>query len=109
MILALGEYRGTYNSAYVGVATALAGALWLTLGGFYVVRKGIARDEETRVGQILAATPSVPPCSWPPSSSAASWRWPRCSACWRRPRSPCNWCAVRTGGSTWSPCSSPSW
>ncbi|MER6844306.1 ABC transporter permease [Streptomyces platensis] len=57
VILALGEYRGTYNSAYVGVATALAGALWLTLGGFYVVRKGIARDEETRVGQILAATP----------------------------------------------------
>ncbi|MFI7245915.1 ABC transporter permease [Streptomyces qinglanensis] len=57
VILALGEYRGTYNSAYVGVATALAGALWLTLGGFYVVRKGIARDEETRVGQILAVTP----------------------------------------------------
>ncbi|WP_433342566.1 hypothetical protein [Streptomyces sp. CA-253872] len=57
VILAIGDYRGTYNSAYVGVATALAGSLWLTLGGFYVVRKGIARDEETRVGQILAATP----------------------------------------------------
>ncbi|MFE6719965.1 hypothetical protein ACFVDU_20595 [Streptomyces albidoflavus] len=58
VILALGEYRGTYSSAYVGVATALAGGLWLTLGGFYVVRKGLARDEETRVGQILAATPA---------------------------------------------------
>ncbi|MGW8542046.1 hypothetical protein G6W47_14060 [Streptomyces sp. CAI-21] len=58
VILALGEYRGTYTSAYVGVATALAGGLWLTLGGFYVVRKGLARDEETRVGQILAATPA---------------------------------------------------
>ncbi|MEV6975564.1 hypothetical protein [Kitasatospora sp. NPDC093806] len=56
-ILALGPYRGTYNSAYVGTATALAGALWLTLGGFYVVRKGLGRDEETRVGQILAASP----------------------------------------------------
>ncbi|MFE1147128.1 hypothetical protein ACFW42_08355 [Streptomyces albidoflavus] len=58
VILALGEYRGTYTSAYVGVATALAGGLWLTLGGFYVVRKGLARDEETRVAQILAATPA---------------------------------------------------
>ncbi|MFB6892452.1 hypothetical protein ACFCX4_24430 [Kitasatospora sp. NPDC056327] len=56
-ILALGSYRGEYNSAYVGTATALAGALWLTLGGFYVVRKGLGRDEETGVGQILAAAP----------------------------------------------------
>ncbi|MFI6848083.1 hypothetical protein ACIBJD_26195 [Kitasatospora sp. NPDC050467] len=57
VILAVGRYRGEYDSAYVGLATALAGALWLTLGGFYVVRKGIGRDEETGVGQILAATP----------------------------------------------------
>ncbi|WP_380283933.1 hypothetical protein [Kitasatospora purpeofusca] len=56
-ILALGRYRGEYTSAYVGAATALAGALWLTLGGFYVVRKGLGRDEETGVGQVLAATP----------------------------------------------------
>ncbi|MER7701788.1 hypothetical protein ABTX81_02645 [Kitasatospora sp. NPDC097605] len=56
-ILALGRYRGEYNSAYVGTATALAGALWLTLGGFYVVRKGLGRDEETGVGLLLAATP----------------------------------------------------
>ncbi len=56
-ILALGSYRGEYNSAYVGAATALAGALWLTLGGFYVVRKGLGRDEETGVGQLLAAAP----------------------------------------------------
>ncbi|MET8702907.1 hypothetical protein ABZW10_29210 [Kitasatospora sp. NPDC004723] len=56
-ILALGRYRGEYTSAYVGTATALAGALWLTLGGFYVVRKGLGRDEETGVGQLLAATP----------------------------------------------------
>ncbi|MFD5920961.1 hypothetical protein ACFVYP_29460 [Kitasatospora sp. NPDC058201] len=56
-ILALGSHRGEYNSAYVGTATALAGALWLTLGGFYVVRKGLGRDEETGVGLLLAATP----------------------------------------------------
>jgi hypothetical protein len=52
-----GGYRGAYNSAYVGTATALAGSLWLMFGGFYVVRSAIARDEQTGVGQVLAATP----------------------------------------------------
>ncbi|MEV7771717.1 hypothetical protein [Kitasatospora sp. NPDC086791] len=57
VIMDVGGNRGIYNSAYVGAVTALAGALWLTFGGFYVVRSGIARDETSRVGQILAATP----------------------------------------------------
>ncbi|MET8627666.1 hypothetical protein ABZW30_28635 [Kitasatospora sp. NPDC004669] len=57
VIMDVGGNRGVYNSAYVGVVTALAGALWLTFGGFSVVRSGIARDETSRVGQILAATP----------------------------------------------------
>ena len=57
VIMNAGGYRGTYNSAYAATATALAGALWLMLGGFYVVRTAIARDQHTRVGQILAATP----------------------------------------------------
>lgn len=56
-IMDVGGSRGVYNSAYVGAVTALAGALWLTFGGFYVVRSGIARDGATGVGQILAATP----------------------------------------------------
>nr|WP_193365988.1 hypothetical protein [Kitasatospora sp. SID7827] len=57
VILDVGGHRGTYNSAYVGTATALAGALWLTVGGFYAVRGAIVRDGTTRVGQVLAATP----------------------------------------------------
>jgi len=57
VIMNAGGYRGIYNSAYVGTATALAGGLWLMLGGFYVVRGAIARDQHTGVGQILAATP----------------------------------------------------
>src|SRR5262245_16345165 len=57
VIMNAGGYRGIYNSAYAGTATALAGALWLMLGGFYVVRGAIARDQHTGVGQILAATP----------------------------------------------------
>jgi len=57
VIMNAGGYRGIYNSAYAGAATALAGALWLMLGGFYVVRSAIARDQHTGVGQVLAATP----------------------------------------------------
>jgi hypothetical protein len=56
-MLRVGPFRGTYDSAYVGTAVALVGGLWLSLAGFYVVKNGIARDESTRVGQILAATP----------------------------------------------------
>lgn len=56
-VLDVGGYRGLYTSAYVGTATALATALWLSLGGFYVVRGTVARDQSTRVGQLLAVTP----------------------------------------------------
>jgi hypothetical protein len=57
VVLQIGDFRGTYNSAYVGMATALAGALWLPLAGFYVVRNALARDESSGVGRLLAATP----------------------------------------------------
>lgn len=57
VVMNAGGYRSVYNSAYAGTATALAGALWLMIGGFYVVRSAIARDQQTGVGQILAATP----------------------------------------------------
>jgi hypothetical protein len=57
VIMNAGGYRGICNSAYAATATALAGALWLMLGGFYVVRSAIARDQHTGVGQILAVTP----------------------------------------------------
>jgi hypothetical protein len=57
VVMNAGGYRGIYNSAYTGTATALAGGLWLMFAGFYVVRGTIARDQRTGVGQILAATP----------------------------------------------------
>jgi hypothetical protein len=56
-IFQLGDYRGRYSTPYAGTVTALAGAVWLSLAGFYVVKNAIARDVETGVGQILAATP----------------------------------------------------
>ncbi|GIL31040.1 hypothetical protein NUM_62940 [Actinocatenispora comari] len=56
-VLQIGDYRGRYTSDYVGLATAMGGALWLSFAGFFVVRGGIARDERTGVGRLLAATP----------------------------------------------------
>lgn len=57
MILQIGDHRGVYNSAYVGMVTALAGGLWISLGGFSLVRNSLERDRATGVGQLLAATP----------------------------------------------------
>ena len=56
-IVNAGAHRGVYNSAYIGMVTALAGALWLSTAGFYVIRTAIARDRQTGVGELLAATP----------------------------------------------------
>ncbi|HEX4487593.1 MAG TPA: hypothetical protein VH088_15075 [Terriglobales bacterium] len=57
----LEDYRGVYNSAWMGCEMALVITAFLTLIGFYVVKNTIQRDQETRVGQILAATPMSKP------------------------------------------------
>jgi hypothetical protein len=53
----LEEYRGVYNSAWLGCEMTLVITAFLSLIGFYVVKNSIQRDRETRVGRILAATP----------------------------------------------------
>ncbi|WP_166242276.1 hypothetical protein [Paenibacillus turpanensis] len=56
--LHLGEnYRGVYNSAWVGGTVALSTALFLTLFGFFLVKNSIQRDYLSGVGQIIASTP----------------------------------------------------
>ena len=50
-------YRGVYNSAWIGAMVALLTGIFLALTGFYVVNDSIKRDEQTRVGQIIATTP----------------------------------------------------
>lgn len=55
--LRLDAYRGVYNSAWVGSMMALVVNTFLGLFGFYLVKNAVARDRETGVGQILAATP----------------------------------------------------
>lgn len=50
-------YRGVYNSAWIGALMATCCSTFLSLAGFYIVKNSIERDTNTRVGQILAATP----------------------------------------------------
>ncbi|MGB9239079.1 MAG: hypothetical protein WCC19_09715, partial [Terriglobales bacterium] len=57
IVLRLGEYRGVFNSAWVGSMMTLVGTLFISLVGFYIVKNAILRDEQTRVGRILASTP----------------------------------------------------
>ncbi|MBI5868690.1 MAG: ABC transporter permease [candidate division Zixibacteria bacterium] len=59
--LDLGGHRGVYNSAWVGAQVAMLTCVFLTLFGFYLVRNSINRDRQTRVGQIIAATPVSKP------------------------------------------------
>lgn len=53
----LGNLRGIYNSAWIGSMVAMVSSMVLSLPGFYLVKNAITRDQETRVGQIIAGTP----------------------------------------------------
>ena len=57
VVLKIDRYRGIFNSAWLGTMMALVTAVLLSLVGLYLVKNTLARDERTRVGQILAATP----------------------------------------------------
>jgi len=52
-----GPHRGAYSSAWIGMVCAQFAAAFLGLIGFYLVRGTLARDIETRVWQLLCATP----------------------------------------------------
>jgi hypothetical protein len=56
-LMQVGDFRGTYNGAYVGTLLAVMTGSWLAVAGFYVVKDTVTRDEATGVGQILAGTP----------------------------------------------------
>lgn len=61
LTLGLGNYRGIYNSAWVGGAIAVLCSALLSLPAFYLVKNALERDEGTRVGQIIATTPLSKP------------------------------------------------
>ena len=49
--------RGRYSSAWIGLSLGLAYATLLAWLGFYLVRGTVLRDFDTRVWQLLVATP----------------------------------------------------
>ena len=53
----LGENYGYFNSAWSTGVVAIMTNTVLTLFGLFVVKNAIERDEQTRVGMLLAATP----------------------------------------------------
>jgi len=53
----LGDYRGVYTSAWIGVMVSMVTTCFVSLVGFYIVKNAIDRDRQTGVGQILATTP----------------------------------------------------
>ena len=55
--LYLNQYRGIFNSAWVGSMLTVVGTFFLGWFGFYLVKGSITRDYETGVGQIIATTP----------------------------------------------------
>lgn len=61
MTLQLGEYRGEFNSAWVGAMMAINTTFFLGWFGFYLVKGAVSRDRETGVGQIMATTPLTRP------------------------------------------------
>ena len=59
--LQLGQYRGEFNSAWVGAMMSIIATFFFGWFGFYVVKGSIERDRETGVGQIMATTPMKRP------------------------------------------------
>jgi hypothetical protein len=55
--LRLGDYRGVYTSAWIGVMVSLITTTFLSLVGFYIIKNAVDRDRQTGVGEILASTP----------------------------------------------------
>jgi len=55
--LRIGDYRGLYTSAWIGIMISLVTTTFVSLVGFYIVKNAVDRDRQTGVGQILSATP----------------------------------------------------
>lgn len=57
VVMQMGGKRVLYNSAAIGMATAMLGMLFIGLAGYFVVSNAIRRDAVTRCGFVLASTP----------------------------------------------------
>lgn len=57
LALALGPWRGIYNSPWIGVVFGILTVILLPLFGYFLIKNTIERDRLTRVGSIIATTP----------------------------------------------------
>jgi len=57
IVVNVGDYRGVYNSAWLGLLLSMTATTLITMVGFYVIKNTVERDRQTGVGQILASTP----------------------------------------------------
>ena len=55
-LMQIGEQRALYNSAAIGMATAVLGSLFIGMAGFYVVSNALRRDVLSRCGYVIAST-----------------------------------------------------
>jgi hypothetical protein len=59
--LRIGSYAGIVNGPWAGALVAVTISALVSLAGFWVVKNAVQRDRDTRVGEILAATPMSKP------------------------------------------------
>jgi hypothetical protein len=57
LAISVDDARGRYSSAWTGLSLALMYSTLLAWAGFYLVRGTVLRDFDTRVWQLLVATP----------------------------------------------------
>lgn len=54
--ITIGAYKGVYNSAWIGVVSAVMASTFVSLLGFYVINSNLSKDIDSKVGQIIATT-----------------------------------------------------
>jgi hypothetical protein len=52
----IGSFVGYSNAAWIGHVTAIMASTFMWFIGFYIINNGIRKDEESGIGQIIAAT-----------------------------------------------------
>lgn len=54
--VSIGEYVGHNNSAWVAYVTAMMSSIFISLFGYYIINNSILTDQNTKMGQLVAAT-----------------------------------------------------
>ena len=55
-LIEIGNQRALYNSAAIGMATAVLATMFIGMAGFYVVSNAVRRDILSRCGYVIAST-----------------------------------------------------